>query len=299
MIGYMKRILVTGASGFISSYLIEQLKKLDYEVFLTDIRSGQFKLDCKCDINSLALDKFISRIVPNTIIHLAAQTHVVTSFENPTLDLESNVKGTVNIIKSALKVGCKNFIYLNSAGAIYDYSKDFPATEETAVKPISPYGISKLMAENYLQVLAENRNLSWTSLALSNVYGSIKRNPKGVIFNFYQDLKLKRDSNLWGEDSSRDFVYIDDVVKAILLAIESPQNCRINISSATETKVSLVFDLLSEILGIEGHLILNEMRSGEILRSSVSNNKANQLLNWRPEIDFRHGLELSVLENQV
>jgi UDP-glucose 4-epimerase len=292
MIGYMKRILVTGASGFISSYLIEQLKKLDYEVFLTDIRSGQFKLDCKCDINSLALDKFISRIVPDTIIHLAAQTHVVTSFENPTLDLESNVKGTVNIIQSALKVGCENFIYLNSAGAIYDYSKDFPATEETAVKPISPYGISKLMAESYLQILAKNGNLSWTSLALSNVYGSI-------IFNFYQDLKLMRDSNLWGEDSSRDFVYVDDVVKAILLAIESPQNCRINISSAKETKVSLVFDLLSEILGVKGNLILNEMRSGEILRSSVSNSKAKQLLNWRPEIDFRHGLELSVSENQA
>jgi UDP-glucose 4-epimerase len=131
------------------------------------------------------------------------------------------------------------------------------------------------------------------------VYGSIKRNPKGVIFSFYQDLKLMRDSNLWGQDSSRDFVYVDDVVKAILLVIESPQNCRINISSAKETKVSLVFDLLSEILGVKGNLILNEMRSGEILRSSVSNSKAKQLLNWRPEIDFRHGLELSVSENQV
>jgi UDP-glucose 4-epimerase len=292
-----QRILITGSEGFIGKALSRRLSSSPgkYELFTLD-RNGFGTNHRVVDITSKQLDLVITEINADTIIHLAGNVSVKFSIENPLDDLKVNALGTLAIVKSALKTRCRNIIYINSGGAIYDSSAQLPFDEKTPTKPVSPYGLSKLIGEQYLSLLADG-HMSWTSLALSNCYGSVQEQKKGFIYSMWRDLSAGISPKINGATVSRDFIYIEDVLDAIELAIKNPANCRLNISSNRSITLLELFSKLSKALASSLEPEILPSLSGEVADSCLDNSLAMDVLGWKPRVGIDEGLRLSLLSN--
>jgi UDP-glucose 4-epimerase len=291
---FMTRILLTGAAGFIGTSLTSSLLARGEEVFTTDLLGLPSDRHVSCDIQSAELKDFVERIKPEVIVHLAAQIDVRHSMTDPILDLKVNALGTLNLLDAALGNGCRNFIYIHSGGAIYDSSSPMPLTEESDVLPASPYGASKLIAEHYVRILCSNKGVNWSSLALSNCYGPINLNKKGVIYEFWRALSADITPHINGPENSRDFIYISDVIEAIEMAIKKPSNSRVNVSSESEITLIDLYNMISDVMKIDKLPIIGPKIPGEVTRSTLSNKKALELWGWAPRVSISEGLQLSV-----
>ena len=289
----MKKVLVTGSKGFIGRHLVDALQGTEYEIFTLDVKNEKAG-DSSVDISTADLDSIFLRIKPDVVIHLAAQVDVTESFVNPIRDLEINGIGTLKVLHASQTVGCNNFIYVASGGAIYDSDSPMPLTERSPERPVSPYGLSKRLGEDYVRVLSAKAGTSWTSLALSNCYGQVEDHQRGVIFQFWKALSEERVPTIYGPDVMRDFIHVSDVVAAILKAIENPINTRVNISSQTEISLLDLFRKIATIMRSEIEPNILSSKSGDVLRSCLSNQKAKELLGWKPLINLESGLEISL-----
>lgn len=289
----MKKVLVTGSKGFIGRHLVDALQGTEYEIFTLDVKNEKAG-DSSVDISTADLDAIFLRVKPDVVIHLAAQVDVTESFVNPIRDLEINGIGTLKVLHASQTVGCNNFIYVASGGAIYDSDSPMPLTERSPERPVSPYGLSKRLGEDYVRVLSAKAGTSWTSLALSNCYGQVEDHQRGVIFQFWKALSEERVPTIYGPDVMRDFIHVSDVVAAILKAIENPINTRVNISSQTEISLLDLFRKIATIMRSEIEPNILSSKSGDVLRSCLSNQKAKELLGWKPLINLESGLEISL-----
>jgi UDP-glucose 4-epimerase len=296
----MKKALVTGSEGFVGKYLVPELIDNGFQVSTLDRlpsqggrrveRHFQLELGASDIKNELQNSKF------DFVFHLAAQSSVLFSLDNPSLDLSSNISGTVALLELLPILGVEKFIYAQSGGAIYKSNGLFPITELHEVGPQSPYGLSKLTAEMYIEMLCERLNVSWVSLAFSNLYGPLKNNKKGVIFEFYNSLNQSEKVKIFGSANTRDFLYITDAISALLLSTHKGKNQRINISSAKETTLLELFHEVRTGMGISNSLpeILEPIK-GENVRSVLDNSLAFDVLGWRPKINIKHGIFLSLI----
>ncbi len=283
----MKRVLITGSEGFIGKSLCNQLSqhKENYEVFTLSRSPGQVRHIC-ADITVDNLAPRIRDINPEIIIHLAGNVSVPFSIKYPLEDFNINARGTLAVLLASEQTDCKNFIFVTSGGAIYDSKAPLPLTEFSPINPISPYGLSKYIAEGYVRVLSEARKSEWSSLALSNAYGSVKIQRQGVIYRFWDDISNGIKPTIFGAEVSRDFIHIDDVVNALIKVIEKPVNSRLNISSNTSTKL---VDLLAEmqcIMGSSLEPLIQDSSLGEVGASQLCNKRAQELLSWAPRMDL-------------
>lgn len=288
------RILITGSQGFIGKTLQKRLVSHPrlYELFTLD-RNGFGANHRTVDITSEKLDSAVIEINPATIIHLAGNVSLQFSIENPLADFNSNALGTLKLILSALKTQCQNFIYITSGGAIYDTSAALPVGETAVTNPVSPYGLSKSIGEEYLKLLADGQ-LNWTSLALSNCYGSVLEQKKGFIYSMWRDLSKGTRPKIYGPTVSRDFVYIRDVLDAIELAIETPTNRRINISSGRGITLIDLYSKITQLLDSNVEPEILPPSPKEVFESCLDNSLARDLLGWRPKVDIDEGLKLSL-----
>lgn len=293
-----QKILITGSEGFIGKALCRRLSFSPgkYELYTLD-RNGSGTNHRVVDITSNQLDLAITEINADTIIHLAGNVSVKFSIENPLVDFKVNAMGTLAIVKSALKTRCRNLIYINSGGAIYDSSAQLPFDEKTPTKPVSPYGLSKLIGEQYLSLLAD-RYMSWTSLALSNCYGLVQEQRKGFIYSMWRDLSAGISPKIYGAAVSRDFIYIEDVLDAVELAIERPANCRINISSSRSVTLLELFSKVRDTMVSSLEPVILPSSSIEIADSCLDNSLAMDVLGWKPKVGIDEGLRLSLLSNK-
>ena len=293
----MKRVLITGSSGFIGGALCRQLDQMkeSYQVYTLN-RSGAGQTHIRADIT---IDDLTSKIIdtnPEVIVHLAGNVSVPYSVEFPLEDFNVNARGTLALLLAAKNTECKNFVYVTSGGAIYDSSAPIPFKENSPINPVSPYGLSKYVGEGYVRVLSEARGSEWSSLAISNVYGSVRIQKQGVVYRFWNDIQSGISPTVFGASVARDFIHIDDVVDALIKVIEKPVNCRINISSNTSTKL---LDLLGEIINIMGSdtsPIIEVAKFGDVTVSQLDNSKAKDLISWNPQVDLINGLERSLTE---
>jgi len=288
------RILVTGSEGFIGKALHQRLLSNPrlYELFTID-RNGFGANHRTVDITSDKLDSAVVKINPATIIHLAGNVSLQFSIENPLADFKSNAFGTLNLILSALKTQCRNFIYITSGGAIYDTSAALPVGETALINPVSPYGLSKSIGEEYLRLLADGQ-LNWTSLALSNCYGSVREQKKGFIFSMWRDLSEGTRPKVYGPTVSRDFIYIRDVLDAIELAIETPTNRRVNISSGRGITLIDLYSKITHLLDSRIDPEILPFSPKGVFESCLDNSLARDLLGWSPKVDIDEGLRLSL-----
>lgn len=290
----MKKVLVTGSEGFIGSNLLHVLQLSNYKLFTLEklLKSPNGK---RIDISTQELQPVFSSISPDVVIHLAAKMDVRESFVDPVRDLEANGLGTLRVLTASQNSGCQNFIYIASGGAIYDSEAPMPLTERSPERrPVSPYGLSKRLGEDYVKLLSEKAGTSWTSLVLSNCYGQVAAQRRGVIFEFWKSITEGESPKIYGPEITRDFVHISDVVIALTKAIEKPINSRVNISSQIEISLLELYNKVAKILKSEIKPILLEPHLGDVLRNCLSNEKAKELFGWEPLINLDQGLKLSL-----
>lgn len=237
------RILVTGSEGFIGKHLVSKLKSLKYEVTGMDIKTdGDVCTFSDCN-------KFIRK--QDVVIHLAAETDVQKSIDNPVLYNRTNLYGTFNVLYHSMFYEVKRFIFASSAAA---------------ESPISPYGVQKRASELYCQSFCSCYGLSTVSLRIFNAYG--KGNGKGVIDTWVETIKQGKRPTVYGGNQSRDFIYIDDIVNQIVFQIVSKSTGIIDI--ATGHSVNML-DLCDAVLRVMGRTdlqpVIKDQKKGEIEKS--------------------------------
>lgn len=298
------KVLVTGGAGFIGSHVVDRLTEEGHQVVVVDdLSSGRRKNInraaslYKVDIQSGRLERVFRNERPNIVMHLAAQVSVRTSVENPVFDAQVNVLGTMNVLHQAVRHGVRKVIFSSSGGAIYGEQDLFPAPESHATKPLSPYGISKLCAEHYLSYFQRISGIQVVSLRYANVYGP-RQEPEGeagVVAIFMRKMLNNEQPIINGNGrQTRDFIFVDDVAEANLVAMRQDSQGVYNVGTGVETSVNELFQLLVGITGSPCKEVHGPAKSGEQMRSVVDSSKLRQELGWEPETDLAKGLEKTV-----
>jgi UDP-glucose 4-epimerase len=299
------KVLVTGGAGFIGSHIVDMLVGEGYEVVVVDNLSTGREENLnphakfyRLDIQNASLEDIFQRERPVYVCHQAAQIDVRRSVEDPIFDAKINVLGTINLLQNCVKNSVEKIVFASSGGAIYGEQEIFPAPENHLLKPVSPYGITKLVAEHYLYYYKITYGLDYVSLRYANVYGP-RQDPfgeAGVVAIFIQKM-LNRDRPIINGDGeqTRDFVYVGDVARANLLALRNNTEENVfNIGTGIETSVNQIFLYLKEIINPEIKEIHGPPKQGEQRRSVIDPAMAERLLGWRPTVDLTEGLRMTV-----
>ncbi len=293
-------IIVTGGAGFIGSHIVDDLISDGHDVLVIDnLSTGNLNnLNPKAkfenlDITDINLSKIINSFDAELISHCAAQTSVSVSVKDPMLDANSNILGSINVFRSMSNTKCINFIYINTGGALYGDPEYLPMDEAHPIQPISPYGLSKWTAECYISTFKKSyQNLK--TLRLANVYGPRQDGlgEAGVISIFSNKMLSGEPVTIFGDGTqTRDFIFVNDVVEAHKISIRKDSSFSVNVSSGKAISINQLYALMSEFAGNSIPPNYENVRLGDLKHSSLSNNKANQLLGWIPQVDLNEGIK--------
>ena len=299
-----KKALVTGGAGFIGSHLTEKLHQNNIEVLvvdnlLTGKKENLLSLDLENtiygDVGSEETLKIIKNFNPDVCFHLAAQSSVVISVEDPLLDFEHNLLQPVQLIKTLLESDCKQFIFTSSGGTIFGEPEVIPTSEDDyAGEPASPYGLAKKKLNELIEVMLQNETMSYSILNLSNVYGP-RQDPygeAGVMSIFTGKLINNETPTIYGDGKqTRDYIYVLDVVDALIKSAETDDNLFLNIGTGVETSVNELVLILSEKISWDGEPEYAPKREGELLRSVLNNERAKSQIGWEPKYTLDTGLD--------
>ena len=299
-----KKALVTGGAGFIGSHLTERLHQNNIEVLvvdnlLTGKKENLISLDLENtiygDVGSEETLELIKNFNPDVCFHLAAQSSVVISVEDPLLDFEHNLLQPVQLIKTLLETHCKQFIFTSSGGTIFGEPEVIPTSEDDhAGEPASPYGLAKKKLNELIEVMLQNETMSYSILNLSNVYGP-RQDPHGeagVMSIFTGKILNNETPTIYGDgEQTRDYVYVLDVVDALIKSSESEENLFLNIGTGIETSVNELVSILSKKISWDGEPNYEPMREGELLRSVLNYNRAKDQIGWEPNYTLDTGLD--------
>jgi UDP-glucose 4-epimerase len=304
----MAKILVTGGAGFIGSHLVEALVKAKHDVAVFDnlssgkqsnIASVKDKITfIKGDItDSSALKKAMQK--QEYVFHLAANASVPYSVEHPLETHEVNATGTLNVLLAAKDAKVKRVIYSSSA-AVYGDEPSLPKTENSPLRPQTPYASQKLSGEQYTIIFNKIYGMETVALRYFNVYGP-RQDPKspysGVITKFVTALKNKQQPTIFGDGmQTRDFVYVSDVVQANLKAMTSAHAAGkvFNIATGVQVSIKEMLAHLNEILGTKIQPKFAPRQAGDILHSVADITEAKKVLHFHPEVPFHEGLDQTV-----
>ena len=308
----MTMFLVTGGAGFIGSHLCDRLLAEGHRVVaVDDLSSGRIANLTEArgygkeftffnmDVRAEGLLPLFERHRPEVVMHVAAQAGVPNSMADPKYDASVNIMGLLNVLECAVATGVRKVVYAASGGTLYGEPKKFPVKESAASagRPVSPYGISKRVAVDYLAFYERYRGIEWTALALANIYGP-RQDPTGeagVIAIFASKMLGGRAPTIYGDgNQTRDYVFVDDVVHAFALADDHAAGRLVNIGTSVETSVNRLFDVLAEITGFEGAPERAPARPGDLARSSLDNALASSVLGWKPWTHLEDGLRETV-----
>ena len=298
------KVLVTGGAGFIASHIVDRLVNEGNQVVVVDDLStgSEDNLNaearfCRMDIRSPELASVFETEKPDYVSHHAAQGSVIKALREPHLDAQLNIEGSLNVIHLSQKYGVRKIIYPSTGGALYGEPEYLPVDENHPVNPLTPYGVSKHTVEHYLYLYGVNYGLNYTVLRYANVYGP-RQDPHGeagVIAIFTQKMLDGERPIIFGDGTAtRDYVYIDDIVDANMLALGRGDKGIYNLGSNRETSVNEIFNLLKAESDFELEPIHKPKRVGEVHRIFLMNNKAKAELGWIPRIELKEGIKRTV-----
>lgn len=292
-----EKVLVTGGAGFIGSHLVDLLIESGYEVLVVDnLSSGNCQNLNKnakfynMDINSSELEKVFEENKIDYVFHFAAQANVSFSTKYPTIDATENILGSINILNCCKKYGIKKFIPASTA-AVYGIPTHLPLNEEHDTTCLSFYGISKLTMEKYTQLFG----VDYVIFRFANVYGPRQsaHGEAGVVAIFADKMKNNEDITIFGDgEQTRDFVYVEDIAKACLRAIQSEvKNEVINVSTCEAISINKLYEIMAEKFNYKKTPHYQEERFGDIKHSILDNAKCRDLLEFNPKTSVEEGLK--------
>ena len=295
----LNKVLITGGAGFIGSHIVDKLLENKYSVAVLDnLSSGSeanlqisnnLRLYC-VNIEKDDLDKIFEVEKPDYVIHLAAQTSVNYSISNPYYDADMNILSTIKLLDVCKKHGVKKFITASSA-AVYGNPKYLPIDEKHPTEPMSPYGLSKLTMEKYIQL----SDIPYIIFRFSNAYGPRQRSSKesGVVAIFDRAMKEDKPINIYGDGTQiRDFIYVEDIANICVKTLKSDiKNEVINFSTNKGITLNELFKEMSKIYGYVQKVNYLSKRAGDIKDSILSNKKALSIFNNINFTELPNGLK--------
>jgi UDP-glucose 4-epimerase len=298
------KIVVTGGAGFIASHIVDAYIQLNHEVYvIDDLSTGQSRnLNSSAklytvDITDPKAGRLIAEIKPHVLNHHAAQMDVRRSVADPSFDARVNIIGFINLLEACKDAGVKRVIFSSSGGAVYGDREPIPATEAHETLPLSPYGVSKLTGELYLGYYYMAFGLPYVALRYANVYGPRQstQGEAGVVAIFISQLLAGKNPLINGDGKqTRDYVFVGDVVRANIAALDSDSIGAVNIGTGKETDVVTLYELLREGVGSHVKAIHGPAKPGEQRRSCLETSLASAVLGWRPEVALQEGLRQTI-----
>ncbi len=300
------KIVVTGGAGFIGSHLVESLLLESHQLLVFDNLLTGKKENLNFDNNKnfqLVVDDFgsesslqqIKDFDPDICYHLAAQSSVVISVKDPALDFEHNILQPIKLIQTLLTTNCKKLVFTSSGGTIFGEPIVIPTGEDDfAGEPESPYGVAKKRLNELISIMTKESSLSYSILNLSNVYGP-RQDPNGeagVVSIFANKYLTNQQPIIYGDGfQTRDYIFVKDVVSALIKSSTFDENLFLNIGTGVETSVNELALAMKEEFSSNIEPIFHEERVGELKRSVLNNNKAKNILKWKPEYELKSGMK--------
>lgn len=300
------KVLVTGGAGFIGSHVVDALVKEGHDVVVVDnLSMGKreqvhpaarfYQVDIR---DRQALEEIFRTERPEAVNHHAAQADLRRSMSEPSFDASVNIIGSLNLIELSLAHKVKKFIDISSGGAVYGEPRRLPVDESHSIQPMSVYGVSKYAVEQYLR-LFDGSGLDYTILRYANVYGP-RQNPAGeagVVAIFSRQMLAGERPTIFGDGTkTRDYVYVDDIVTANLLAMAEKRASgrRYNVGLGREVSDRQIFELVRSAVGATLEPILASKRPGEIDRICLDASLAKAELGWEPTVSLEEGVARTV-----
>lgn len=297
------KILVTGGAGFIGSHIVDRYIELGHDVDIFDNLSSGLKENInpkatfhEIDINDKAIFPIIQRAGYDVISHQAAQMSVRFSLDYPQFDAQNNIIGTINLMEAARRYGVTKVIFASSGGTVYGEQQTHPCDEDHPLLPLSPYGITKVACEKYLHYYKQVYGIDSVVYRYGNVFGA-RQNPKGEagVIAIFTGKMLGGEQPIINGDgkTTRDYIYIKDIVNANELALDESVSGTFNVTTGIETNTNQIFHLIKDILksDIEEHH--GPAIPGEPRRSVCSNEKLMRQ-GWRIEVSLAEGMRRSI-----
>jgi len=299
------KILVTGGAGFIGSHIVDACIESGHQVTIVDnLSTGQRKnvhpgaMFHEVDIRDTApLHRLMEDGRFDAVSHQAAQMNVRKSVDDPAYDASVNLIGMLNLLEGCVRTGVRKVVFASSGGAIYGEQDVFPADEAHSTRPISPYGVAKLATEQYLFYYKAVHGIDAVSLRYANVYGP-RQNPEGEagVVSVFATRMLKGEPafiNGTGKQT-RDYVFVGDVVRANLFALDHSGFDCFNIGTGIETDVIALFRKIRDLTGADVQEEHAPAKKGEQLRSVLDHGKISRTFGWKPEVSLEDGLRVTV-----
>ena len=332
-------VLVTGGAGFIGSHIVDLLVENDYKVVIVDdLSSGREKnINKRARFHKLnitdqkRLAEMFEQERPDYVCHEAAQISVSFSVRAPLFDAQTNILGSLNLLQCCVNHQVKGIIFASSGGTIYGEPEHLPISEDYPFRPQSPYGISKVAIEHYLDFYQKNYNLDYVSLRYGNVYGP-RQDPygeAGVIAIFIEKMLKGEIPTINGDgEYIRDYIYVEDVAQANLLALQNvvklskvvqekekakekektkeeeseakaeivaePKFNDLNLGTGKGVSVNEIFSLLKKIIKFPHPANYGPPRAGDLRKNILNCRLISEVLGWKPQFSFSVGLEKTV-----
>lgn len=298
------RCMVTGGAGFIGGCLARRLAGEGHEVHVVDNLSTGRRENVPdgarlhvVDLNDPALGAAFEEAAPEIVFHLAAQVNVRRSVEDPAFDAMQNVLGTARVVECARAAGADKVVYASSGGACYGQPERLPANEDTPVRPLCPYGASKFAGEKYVELFGRLHGGRWTVLRFANVYGPGQdpHGEAGVVAIFADMMSRGERPRIFGDGSkTRDYVYVEDVVEANVLAMEKGDGQAYNVGTGLPTSDQEVFEAVRDAAGCDMKPTYEDFRTGEVMHIRLDVSRIARDLGWAPKTAFEEGVRRTV-----
>jgi len=298
------RILVTGGAGFIGSHVVDAYINAGHTVTVVDdLSTGkQENLNprahfVQADIQDPAVRELISKERIQVVNHHAAQMDVRRSVADPLFDARVNILGVLNVLEGAREAKVQKFIFASSGGTVYGEQESFPADEEHPTHPVCPYGVSKRTGEHYLYFYHVEYGIPYTALRYANIYGP-RQDPHGeagVVAIFTLRFLAGQQPVVNGDGKqTRDYVFVADVARANLAALQVDYSGPVNIGTGIETDVNHLFRTLHGLTGASASEVHGPAKPGEQRRSVLAWERAARVLDWQPTVHLEDGLRQTV-----
>src|SRR5579875_39665 len=296
------RIIVTGGAGFIGSHIVDRYLELGHEVLVVDnlwSHGGGRRENvparaafAQVDIRDEELGHLFLKFKPDVVCHEAAQHSVAIGARDPKYDAQVNVLGLINVLEAAAKASARKVIYASS-GAIFGTPDRLPIDERTPQMPESPYGITKMVGEHYLRFYKRERGLDFTALRYANVYGP-RQDPNGearVIAIFAGRFLSKSGVRIdWDGEQTREYVFVDDVARCNVLALDRGSGGSYVIGTGIRTSVNQLYRALVEISGFEAPVEHAPKRPGDVRDAQFDAGLAKRELDWEAQVALLDGM---------